>query len=112
MVVLNHYFTPFDGRRLYDRHGDRFCCHNNLRRFFGDLPGWVYYRTKDGVLVNLYSDSTAKIDLGNGVEVVLRQQTVYPTSGSVLLTGDTVAGGSNLISNSAFRDGANRRPSR
>jgi DUF1680 family protein len=81
----NRYFTPFDGRRSYDRHGDRFCCHNNLRRFFADLPGWMYYQTSDGIAVNLYNASTTTLEPKQGLEVKLQQETDYPTSGDVLL---------------------------
>lgn len=81
----NHYFTPFDGPRFPDVHGDTFCCANNLRRFFGDLPGWMYHRTESGVIVNLYNPSTATIKVGAGLPVRLQQETDYPTTGDVQL---------------------------
>jgi len=79
----NHYFTPFDGPRFRDVHGDTFCCPNNLRRFFGDLPGWIYYRTGSGVIVNLYNPSTATVEVASGLTATLQQETDYPTTGDV-----------------------------
>lgn len=81
----SRYFTPFEGPRELDPHGDTFCCVNNLRRFFGDLSGWIYYRTTNGVAVNLYTSSAATIELSGDLKVKLTQQTDYPTSGNVRL---------------------------
>lgn len=79
------YFTPFEGPRAYSPHGDTFCCANNFRRIMGDLTGYMVYRTSDGAAVNLYSDSVATLELGNGVKLRLVQTTAYPTSGTVTL---------------------------
>jgi hypothetical protein len=79
------YFTPFDGKRFYSPTLDTFCCPNNYRRFMGDLPGCLYYRTKDGLLVNLYNASTATVDIPGNARVKLDQVTDYPSTGNVLL---------------------------
>jgi DUF1680 family protein len=84
----SRYFTPFDGKRTYDLHGNRFCCANNNKRFLADLRGWMYYRTADGVAVNLYNASTASMKVAKDVGVRIEQQTDYPTSGNVLLKID------------------------
>ncbi|MBN2580644.1 MAG: glycoside hydrolase family 127 protein [Pirellulales bacterium] len=79
------YFTPFEGPRGYF-HVDGFCCPGNYRRIVGELPEMVYYRTKNGVAVNLYTESKKTIDLGGGRTVTIQQQTDYPTSGLVKMT--------------------------
>ena len=84
----SRYFTPFDGKRTYDPNGNRFCCANNNKRFLGDLRGWMYYRTADGVAVNLYNASTASMKVGPDVSLRIEQQTDYPTSGNVRLRID------------------------
>lgn len=78
------YFCALEGARTYfDR--DTFCCPNNYRRIMAELPAMIAYRMGDGAAVNLYTASTAKIDLGGGRSVTLRQETDYPSSGHVAL---------------------------
>lgn len=81
----SRYFTPFDGTRIYDPHGNSFCCANNNKRFLGDLQGWIYYRANDGVAINLYNSSTASMSITPNVMLRIEQQTDYPTSGDVLV---------------------------
>jgi uncharacterized protein len=78
------YFTPFTGTRVYfDQDG--FCCPGNFRRIMAELPRQVYYRCADGaVAVNLYTASTAAVDLGSGLSVSLVQETDYPNSGRII----------------------------
>lgn len=77
------YYTPFEGPRVYFE-GDTYCCPCNYRRIVAELPGMVYYRSSDGLVVNLYTPSTATIELhGNSVD--FRQETEYPRNGRVLL---------------------------
>jgi len=82
----SRYFTPFEGKRRYDDNGNRFCCANNNKRFLADLPGWIYYRTADGIAVNLYNESSLKIDLASNLSLQLEQHTDYPTEGNVGIT--------------------------
>ena len=76
------YFCPLEGNRTYfDR--DTFCCPNNFRRIMAELPAMICYRSNDGLAVNLYTQSTAKVDLGGGRSVTVQQETDYPTAGLV-----------------------------
>lgn len=75
------YFCPLEGNRTYfDR--DTFCCPNNFRRIMAELPDMIYYQANDGVTVNLYTQSSAEVNIG-GHSVTIRQETDYPTSGHV-----------------------------
>ncbi|HPO12667.1 MAG TPA: glycoside hydrolase family 127 protein [Candidatus Hydrogenedentes bacterium] len=76
------YFCALEGSRTYfDR--DTFCCPNNYRRIMAELPAMICYKVNDGVAVNLYTESTAKVDLGEGRSITIQQETDYPASGLV-----------------------------
>jgi uncharacterized protein len=76
------YFCCLEGNRTYYAH-DTFCCPNNWRRIMAELPAMIYYRSDGGVAVNLYTQSTANVDLGGGRSVTIQQETDYPASGRV-----------------------------
>ena len=65
------YYTPFDGPRSYFPK-DTYCCPNNYRRAMSDLPEWIYYRSGDGVAVNLYTASSARVEAEDRSAVVDR----------------------------------------
>ena len=79
------YYTAIDGPRKYHP-TDSYCCPGNWRRIVAELPEMIYYRSADGgVMVNLYTDSTADVPISDNLSVRLRQETDYPNSGKVLL---------------------------
>jgi DUF1680 family protein len=78
------YYTPFEGKRGYFR-GDTYCCPGNYRRIVPELPGMITYRSRGGLLVNLYAASEAKAALEAGLTVTVRQETDYPASGRVAI---------------------------
>ena len=82
------YFTAIDGPRKYwDK--DSYCCPGNWRRIVAELPEMIYYRSADGgVLVNLYTASTADVPVASNLTVRLRQETDYPNSGKVVIEVD------------------------
>lgn len=81
------YYTPLEGDRVYHP-GDTYCCPNNYRRIVAELPTMVYYRTKAGLSVNLYTASTATVKLDGGVTLKVCQETDYPSSGHVQIALD------------------------
>ncbi len=82
------YYTAVEGPRKYFEQ-DTYCCPNNWRRIVAELPEMVYYVSTDGgVMVNLYTPSSAKIALADGLDVQVRQETDYPNSGKVVLRVD------------------------
>lgn len=78
------YYTPFDGPRTYFPK-DTYCCPCNYRRIVAELPEMIYYRSDAGGMVNFYAASSAKVDLGQGLTVSLRQETQYPHGEHVVL---------------------------
>ena len=82
------YYVPFQGQREYFP-TDVYCCPNNFRRAIAELPGRVFYRgSGGGLVVNLYTEGSARMDVADGVPLDVRQETGYPRSGRVLLHVD------------------------
>lgn len=79
------YYTPFDGPRSYFP-ADTYCCPNNYRRIIGELPGFIAYRTGNGLAINLYTESRVKLELPSGQEITIVQVTQYPSAGVVNIT--------------------------
>lgn len=77
------YYTPFDGPRVYFP-DDTYCCPCNFRRIVAELPNLAYYRSENGLAVNLYSAGKATVPLGT-TQLTVRQETDYPTSGHIVL---------------------------
>ncbi len=61
------------------------CCPSNVVRFIPQVGSFVYATSDDGLWVNLYASSKAKLAIGQR-EVPVRQETDYPWSGEVKLT--------------------------
>ena len=74
------YFAPLEGHRVYWK-TDTYCCPCNFRRIIAELPAFVFYRSADGITVNLYAPAQATIN-----SVTVRQETDYPNSGRVRLS--------------------------
>ena len=83
------YFAPTEGPRVYHP-TDTYCCPCNYRRIVAELPAFIYYTDAVGVVVNLYADSQAKLRAG-GVDVAIRQETTYPSSGQVKIQVEPAA---------------------
>ena len=78
--LRQRYFIPFnEPGEWYSM--DTYCCPNNFRRMMFELPGTVYFRSGDGVLVNLYTNSKLKTEAFE-----IHQTTEYPDSEEILLT--------------------------
>ena len=74
------YFVPFDeAGQWFER--ETYCCPNNFRRMMFEIPDAVFFRTSDGVAVNLYTPA----ELKSG-ETRLTMATRYPEDGRVELT--------------------------
>ena len=78
------YYTPSEGGRGY--FGAPFmCCPANYRRIIAELPTMIYYRASEGLAINLYTDSTATMEIKDNVLLKVRQETDYPNSGKVII---------------------------
>jgi DUF1680 family protein len=63
------------------------CCPPMFLKIMGALPGYLYAQDADGIYVNLFAGSSAKVLLG-GNEVRIEQATRYPWDGHVRLEVD------------------------
>lgn len=57
------------------------CCPGNITRFIASVPGYMYARQADDVIVNMYASSTARLG-----DMELAQSTNYPWDGHVAIT--------------------------
>ena len=71
------YFIPFDESGEWFEH-ETYCCPNNLRRMMFELPDAVFFRTADGVALNLFTPAELKT---KGLAVSVK--TDYPQDGHV-----------------------------
>ena len=83
---LLRYYTPLNGVRKFWR-DDVYCCPNNFRRAISRLPEYVFYAKENSISANLYTECTAKLDVGS-TKVAVREETDYPKSGAVKFTFD------------------------
>jgi len=81
------YYAPFEGEKKYFWL-DTYCCPNNFRRILSELPGMLYYLSDSGFTVNLYTPSSASLEIDGGVLLHIRQETDYPKSGSIKIYVD------------------------
>lgn len=82
------YYTPMVGPRRYF-HEEGYCCPNNYRRIISELPQMIYYsnaiREPEGIGINLYTASSAKLELPKAGVVNIEQLTEYPNQGRILV---------------------------
>jgi len=73
------------------------CCPVNVVRTVPSIPGYVYAIDADGIYVNLYVASTARIRHPKGT-VTLKQETRYPWDGTVRITVEPEKPGEFVLS--------------
>jgi len=92
-----HFFypNPLESDGSFERAGwfDCSCCPVNVARFMPVLKQYVWSLTDEGVNVNLFISSQARLSTISG-EVVIKQETEYPWSGNVTISVDPDSEGS------------------
>jgi DUF1680 family protein len=76
------YFTALDGKKSYQT--EQNCCTSSGPRGWALLPTCVYMTNDDGIVVNFLTSSSASLKI-NGETVIVRQETLFPVSGSVTI---------------------------
>jgi DUF1680 family protein len=86
------YNTPLAGQRVPSHVEIRFqaradtphlnCCSVNGPRGYGMISEWGVMRTRDGLALNYFGAMEARLKLGAGTAVTLRQRTDYPRDGN------------------------------
>lgn len=87
----NKYFYPNpletgEGGQARSEWFDCSCCPSNLSRFVPSVPGYVYAVSGRDIYVNLFGSNEATVELPDGSEVKLSEETEYPWNGKVRLT--------------------------
>ena len=63
------------------------CCPANIARLISSLGNYIYAKSSDGIWVNLFIGSEARLAMGK-TNVAVKQQTNYPWDGQVKLSID------------------------
>ncbi len=83
----NFYYTnPLDANAPRTPWHDCPCCVGNIPRTLLMLPTWMYARSEDAIIVNLFVGSTVTVENVAGTDVQMVQATDYPWSGKVSIT--------------------------
>ena len=77
------YFTALDGKKPYQT--EQNCCVSSGPRGWAMLPALAYMASDDGLVVNFFTPSEARIKIG-AEEVTVKQATRYPADGRVAIT--------------------------
>jgi DUF1680 family protein len=65
------------------------CCSANAPRAFAMLPQFAVMQSNKDIFINLYTDLSAVLSLDKKQKIGVRQQTVYPENGKVMIQIDT-----------------------
>ena len=77
------YFTPLRYEKRWFA-GQTSCCYWSGPRGIARLPGWVFAMDQEGIRVNLFESCEATLQMV-GHEVAIRQSSLYPDGGGVIL---------------------------
>jgi DUF1680 family protein len=66
------------------------CCPSNIIRFIPSVPGYIYAIRNDSLYVNLFVAGKATVEM-NGTPVEIKQETLYPWEGKVVIALDPQA---------------------
>jgi DUF1680 family protein len=95
-----HFFypNPLESDGSFRRAGwfDCSCCPVNIARFMPALKQYIWSEADDGVNLNLFIGSVARITAGSG-KVTISQETEYPWNGDIRLTVNPEADGSKFL---------------
>lgn len=64
------------------------CCPTNVCRFMSSIAGYIYAHGQNNLYVNLFIGSNSQIELNDGQQVGVTQETRYPWDGEVLIKID------------------------
>lgn len=78
---------PFELRwgRSREAYISCFCCPPNIVRTIAQVGAYFYSISDEGIWVNLYGGNSAAIELNNGAQVQITQETDYPWDGRISL---------------------------
>jgi DUF1680 family protein len=80
------YYVQMQGIKPYSSTLDGHCCLSSGPRGVALIPTFAISTDADGVVVNLYEKSNAKLNLHDNTAVEVKTETRYPSDGKIILT--------------------------
>lgn len=80
------YYVQMQGKKPYSSTLDGHCCLSSGPRGIALIPTFALTTDADGVVVNLYEQSEARLQLRDGTPVSVAMETQYPSDGRIRLT--------------------------
>lgn len=80
------YYVQMQGKKPYSSTLDGHCCLSSGPRGVALIPTFAMSADRDGVVVNLYEEGNAKLNLRDNTAVAVKTETRYPSDGKILLT--------------------------
>ncbi|MEQ1882967.1 MAG: beta-L-arabinofuranosidase domain-containing protein, partial [Burkholderiales bacterium] len=80
------YYVQMEGKKPYSDSLDGHCCLSSGPRGVALIPAFAASTDADGVVMNLYDASTARLKLRDGLQVSLTTETRYPSDGRIRIT--------------------------
>lgn len=81
----HRYFTPPNGEKPRGQFRGPDCCNSSGHRLIAGIPSVIYAEGGDGLFVNQYVASWARLRPGGGPTVAIRQETDYPERDAVTI---------------------------
>jgi uncharacterized protein len=85
------YYVQMEGKKPYSDSLDGHCCLSSGPRGVALIPTFAVSTDVDGVVMNLYDASSAKLTLRDGAQVSLATATHYPSDGRIHITVNPAA---------------------
>jgi uncharacterized protein len=80
------YYVQMQGKKPYSSTLDGHCCLSSGPRGVSLIPSFALSTDADGVVVNLYDQGTARLQLRDGTSVTVATETQYPSDGKIRIT--------------------------
>ena len=80
------YYVQMQGKKPYSGTLDGHCCLSSGPRGVSLIPTFALSTDADGVVVNLYDEGAAKLQLRDGTPVTVTTETKYPSDGRIRIT--------------------------
>jgi len=77
------YYVQMQGKKPYSSTLDGHCCLSSGPRGIALIPTFALSTDADGIVVNLYDEGTATLQLRDGTPVTVTTQTKYPSDGHI-----------------------------
>jgi len=80
------YYVQMQGKKPYSGTLDGHCCLSSGPRGISLIPTFALSTEADGIVINLYDEGTAKLELRDGTPVTVTTATEYPSDGRIGIT--------------------------